>query len=122
MTASHAPSAASLCHAKRAVEPGITVPQTRSASSSQLEPGKRTMAMCIARLRPLSDDLDAVVLDHRVGEQLLAHGLETRPGVGPRAVELDLDVLADAHVGGLGEAQPPEGALHRLPLRVEHPA
>src|SRR4051812_31453084 len=63
--------------------------------------------------------LDLVRLDQRVREQLLAHPLHLRPGVGGvRRLELQIDDLADARLRD-GEAEVPQRAADGLALRVE---
>src|ERR1700750_2396263 len=65
-------------------------------------------------------DLDAVILDHRVGEQLLGRRLEGRLGFGlVGAGELDVEHLALAHTGDAADAERFERALDRLALRIE---
>src|SRR5262249_46543818 len=65
--------------------------------------------------------LVAIVLDHRIGEQPLAHftyGAFRRGAVG--LGEVDLDVLALAHIADPGEAEIAERMRDRLALRIEH--
>src|SRR5581483_10377332 len=63
--------------------------------------------------------VEAVVLDHVVREQLLAHLLDALSRLAlAGGVEVHLDVLADAHVGHLGEAERREALPHGDALRV----
>jgi hypothetical protein len=63
--------------------------------------------------RRLGDDL--VVLDQRVGQQLLAHR-----GQPARILDLEIDQAADPDVGDALEAQRGERPLHRLALGIEN--
>src|SRR6185437_15285315 len=68
-----------------------------------------------------SDQLDRVVLDHRVAEELPAHIFEA--GLGLRLVglvQLKLDVLALADIANFGEAQAIERMSDGLALGIEH--
>src|SRR5271169_5373985 len=73
------------------------------------------------RIRSSRIELVGVVLDHGVGEQVLAYALYrcTRGRLARRA-ELHLDVLALAHVFDAGDAERRQRMLDRLALRVEH--
>src|SRR3546814_11746693 len=66
-----------------------------------------------------SSDLDAVVFDHRVGEQLGAHRVEI--GLAGAVGDVELDEAPRAHVRHAAEPQPLERMMDRLALRVEHP-
>src|SRR5690606_38048966 len=100
-------------------------------SRSQLEPGK-TMTAAFMRALPSRSgqprlrsavQLDGIVLDHRVGEQLLAHGLDRGARLfGIALRQLELDDLALAHVVHSGEAEGGERVLDRLALGVENTA
>src|SRR5215470_14366151 len=109
------------------------------ASCSRLEPGKTTMAEFIryhpcrgglrppagARSAPLhesgSPDLDGIVLDHGVGEELLAHLVDAGAGLGLVGVaQVELDIFALAHIIDAGKTQRGEGVLDGATLRVEH--
>src|SRR3954468_14288820 len=59
-------------------------------------------------------DLDLEVLDQRVGEQLLAHGLEL---IG--VFDVELDQAPDVDVGHSVESQRGQGALDGLALGIE---
>src|SRR5258708_4689453 len=62
-----------------------------------------------------------IILDHRIGEELVAHRLQR--GFGLRGVslgELDVENLALAHAGHAGETEGGERALDCLALRIEH--
>src|SRR5262249_46278591 len=64
-------------------------------------------------------DFEAEVLDHVVRQQLPAHRLHALARlVLARALEVDLDVLADAHVGHLAEAERGQALLDGEPLRI----
>src|SRR6266566_5966575 len=64
-------------------------------------------------------DLKAIVLDHVVGEQLLAHRFDALPGLVLAArLEADLDVLADAHVTDFAKTERGKTLLDRDPLWV----
>src|SRR3977135_1058970 len=65
-------------------------------------------------------DLDAVILDHRVGEQLLGRLLEGGFGAAlVRARDLDVEHLALAYARDAADAERFERALDRLALRIE---
>src|SRR6187431_1851833 len=67
-----------------------------------------------------AQDLEPEILDHRVAEELLAHGAELLLGGGlVAAVDLELDQLADPRALDGAEAERPEGAADRVALRVE---
>src|SRR5215207_2930506 len=67
-----------------------------------------------------SGQLDAIVLDHRVGEEPLAGVLQRALGLAlVGGIELDVEDLALAHAGDALDAKRPQGSLDRLPLRVE---
>src|SRR5258707_14617147 len=64
--------------------------------------------------------LDAIILDHRVGEELLGRLPEGGFGAAlVRADDLDVEHLALAHAGDAADAERFEGALDRLALRIE---
>src|SRR5262249_14263747 len=64
--------------------------------------------------------LDAILLDDRVGEELLAHVLEALFTVFPwGGIDLKLDVLADARILHLFETEARERASDGLTLRIE---
>src|SRR4029453_1032008 len=91
-------------------------------SASQFDPGKvmtPTFAPCCA-MDILLGNVDAVVLDHRVREELLAHLIDAGPLVTDAVVELELDELAEPDALHLVEAEMPEAALHRLAGGIEH--
>src|SRR4051812_42351724 len=109
-TPSHAPRPGSLWNTRRAARPGTTWFSTWTTSSSQFEPGKRRTATCMRSAllpRGAVRDHDAEVLDHLVREEVAAHRLDARARVGSgiAIVEVELDVLADAHVLHLLEAE-----------------
>src|SRR5262245_17178123 len=73
------------------------------------------------RGRGLADNLDAIVLDHRVGEELLGRCLQSRLGVLlVAAVDLDVEYLALTDARDAGDAERLQRALDRLALRVEN--
>ena len=68
-----------------------------------------------------SSDLDPIALDHRVGEQAVAHRLHIRFGLGAViAGDVELDGLADTGVADAGEAEAMKRALDGLALDVKH--
>src|SRR3990170_88337 len=67
-------------------------------------------------------ELASVVLDHRIGQELLAHLVE--PRLGARAiglVERQIEDLPHAQLPHLGEAQALESLADGRSLRVQHP-
>src|SRR3954471_17913410 len=80
---------------------------SRASTSSQL-PGKRRTPNFTSRRR---EQLDLVVLDERIGEQLVAHPLELR-GI----LDVELDDPADVNVARAAEAERRQRALDRLAL------
>src|SRR5829696_7863781 len=67
-----------------------------------------------------SGQLDAIVLDHRVGEEPFAGVLQRALGLAlVGGVELDVEDLALAHARDALDAERLERSLDRLPLRVE---
>src|SRR5262245_23888381 len=105
MTASVAGGrAVSLCQTKDPSSPSTRL-TTASASSSQLEPGKRSTAI---RIWPrLFHDLEAVVLDDGVGEELLAHGIHPPARFfAPARVDSHLNEASHADLVCIGEAEP----------------
>src|SRR5512142_317805 len=64
---------------------------------------------------------DLVFLDHRIGEQLLAHLLDAGARLAlVLLVELEFDQFALADVADGAEAQIVEGMADRFALRIEH--
>src|SRR5258705_1579580 len=66
-------------------------------------------------------EVDRVILDHGIGQELLAHGVEI--GLGLAAVgflELDLDIFALADILDAGKAHDPQRMLDGASLRVEN--
>src|SRR3954454_8115696 len=82
------------------------------------------ISLPIAQARPcprLSQHLDAVVLDHRVGEELVGCVLESRLDAHPvGALDLDVEHLALADARDAGDTERLQSALDRLALRVEN--
>ncbi len=69
----------------------------------------------------LRNNFDVVILDHRIGQQLLAHiGNRGAGRRGVALVEFDFDILALANVFDAAEVQAGEGLLNGLTLRVEN--
>src|SRR5665213_3551756 len=70
---------------------------------------------------PSARDLDAVALDHRVGQELAAHLVERGAGAGFVGLgEVEVDDFALAHLADAGKAQTRQRMRDRLALRVEH--
>ena len=112
MTASAPCRSRSACHTSSA---SPTRPAACAASRSSQEPGNWMTAnftSCASGGRV--QQLDLVVLDQRVGEELLAHRAELL-GVG----HVELDQAPDVDVGGAGEPERRQGALDGRTLRVE---
>src|ERR1700761_282902 len=95
----------------------VTSRSATARSRSQLEPGK-TMTALFMVVASCSGAFDAVILDHRVGEQLAAHLVDL--GVAGAIGQVQLDDLADAHVLHAAEAEPGQRMMHGLALRIEH--
>src|SRR5882762_1287362 len=77
-------------------------------------PHRTSSALVTLRL-----DLKAIVLDHVVREQLLAHRFDTLSGLMLAArLEADLDVLADAHVADFAKTERGKTLLDGDSLRV----
>src|SRR4029079_7526610 len=88
-------------------------------SRSRLMPGKTTTAAFIAG--GSSQHLDAVVLDHRVGEEFFGGFFERCCGSRPvGAVDLDVEHLALADAGNATDPERLQSALDRLALRIEN--
>src|SRR5262249_16194967 len=72
--------------------------------------------------RRWSPDFDSVILDDRVGEELLAHLLDAGAGGGRIGLgELQFDELALADLADIGKAEPLQRVADCLALRVEDP-
>jgi hypothetical protein len=72
------------------------------------------------RPQVISQNLDPVAFDHRVGEQLFAHRLHIRLGLGGVGMgEVKLDHLALTHPGDAFEPQRAERVAHGLALRIK---
>jgi hypothetical protein len=68
----------------------------------------------------LAGDLDCVVLDHHIGEQLLAHLLDRGAGLGRvRLGQFDLYEFALANIFDTGKAERTERVLDGLSLGIE---
>src|SRR6187431_1974232 len=80
---------------------------------------KRALVPWTRRSRS-SGDLDAVAFDDRVGQQLVAHGLDLRLGLGGVGFsQVELDGAPHPHAGDVGPAQAVQGGLDGLALDVE---
>ena len=68
-----------------------------------------------------SQDFDAIVFDHHIGEQFFAGGGERSLGrFGIRAIDFDVEHLALPHGGDSVDAERMQSAFDRLALRIEH--
>src|SRR5689334_12733057 len=111
-------SAVSACHTMLGSVPETSL-SVRAISRSRLMPGKTTTAAFMAG--GSSQHLDAVVLDHRVGEEFFRGILEGGFGPGPvGAVDLDVEHLALADAGHATDPERLQSALDRLALRIEN--
>src|ERR1700752_5238939 len=99
----------------------------RAMSRSRLMPGKTTTADFISTIwieppqgASSSHHLDAIILEHGIGEQLvggfLQRGFRTRLVA---AFKLDVENLALANAGDAVHAEGAERALDRLALRIK---
>src|SRR5580692_12679918 len=80
------------------------------------------IAGCESESSRKSNHVDAIILDHRVGEELLASRFERR--FRPRRIaarELDVEDLALTHACDPFYAERTQRALDRLALRIENP-
>src|SRR4029079_10062452 len=120
-------SVVSLCQISTSVSPAVLA-IARRRSASQIEPGN-VMTTTLApqcgdgdgrAMDILLGNVDAVVLDHRVGEELLAHLIDAGPLVARGVLELELDELAEPDALHLVEAEMAEAALDRLAGGIEH--
>src|SRR5208282_1946552 len=94
----------------------------RAMSRSRLMPGKTSSADFITIPVRLASPghLDAVILDHGVGEQFFGGVLERRLSAGAvGAFDLDIENLALAHARDPAHAERLQGAFNGLALRVE---
>ena len=94
-----------------AVERSMATLQSRS----QLEPGKTMTADF------MSDQFHPIALDHRIGQQTVAQGLDL--GLYSGAVSpgnIELDHTANADVTDAAEAERVDSALNGLTLNVEN--
>src|SRR6202166_4384080 len=114
-------SSASACHTMAGSRPEIRR-SARAMSRSRLMPGKtRTADFIKISERPSSSgDLDAVVLDHGVGQKLFGRCLERRLGAGAiGAFDLDIEYLALADAGDPAHTERSQRAFNGLALRIE---
>src|SRR6516165_5168747 len=113
---------ASRCHTRIGSCP-VARASAAQTSRSRLEPGKMTTAALIG-LSPMllrRRYVDRVVLDHRIGEQFLAHRLDLFAGADRISFrKIELDQLALAHLSNPRESKTCERIADRLTLRVQH--
>src|SRR6516165_5923054 len=125
-------SAVSACHTIVGARPE-TSRSARAMSRSRLIPGKTSTADFIVALAAvvvgegvlsqieLRQNLNPIILDHRVGEELFGCVLERRLGAGAiGAFDLDVEHLALAHVGNAANAERAQRALNGFALRIEN--
>src|SRR5579871_2779133 len=94
----------------------------RAMSRSRLMPGKTKTADFMAAIPRSPGHFDAVILDHRVGEQLFGRSLERTLGAGAvLALDLDVEHFALPHAGDAADAERFQRALDRLALRIQNP-
>ena len=75
----------------------------------------------LGKLEPLTHQLERIVLNHRVGEQALAHAFDFRArGSLIGSLEIELDELALPDVGNTVETECTERVLNSLALRIEN--
>src|SRR6478736_3362664 len=103
-----------------------------ATSCSRLEPGKTTTAASMVP-NPFSQteettfsssihQVDGVVLDHRIGQELGAHGLDAGLGLGPVGLlQLQLDIFALADIFDAAEAEPAQGMGDGTALGIQDP-
>src|SRR5215472_5661939 len=78
----------------------------RAISRSRLMPGKTSTADFMAAIPCSPGHLDAVVFDHRVGEQLFGRGFERDLCAGAvLALDLDVEHFALPHAGDAADAE-----------------
>src|SRR6187200_2634756 len=107
----------SVCQTVTGAWPEILV-SAAIMSRSRLRPGRRTTADFMAGL---SGECYGIILDHRIRQQLLAHGFQVGFSLGlVGAVQHHVEDLALAHRADAGKAERAERALDCLALRVEH--
>src|SRR5882757_6014553 len=93
----------SVCQTRAGFEP-VTASRAIIMSASRLRPGKRMTADFIAK--GPSSQLNLVILDHCVGDQLVAHRLDLGLGLGPvHLTQFDLEIFALAHMLDATETQ-----------------
>src|SRR5258708_30071242 len=113
-------SAVSACHTMVGSVPETSL-SVRAMSRSRLMPGKTTTAAFMAECSCSSQHLNAVVLDHRIGEEVFRGFFDRcfrpRP-VG--AIDLDVEHLALADAGNATDPERLQSALDRLALRIEN--
>src|SRR5512132_4370481 len=109
-------SSVAACQSRRTLAPAAA--SATATSRSQFEPGKVITPACTRSPRSVGrSGLEGrrIGLDHRIGQELLAHGPDLGLGGGAvRPVELELDQLAlpdraDALEAELGERAPDRG-------------
>src|SRR3569833_1122247 len=93
----------------------------RAISRSRLMPGKTRTAAFMALASILSNDLDAVILDHRVRQQLVGGLAQQRFGLfRVAAFEFDVEHLALADRGDTLNTERTQCTFDRLALRIEN--
>src|SRR5829696_2785550 len=117
----------SACHSMAGSRPDTSL-SVRAMSRSRLMPGKTTTADFISTIwieppeaASSSHHLDAVILDHGIGEELVGGFLQSR--FRPRlvaALDLDVEDLALADAGNPADAERAQRALDRLALRIKN--
>src|SRR5258708_6537114 len=126
MTRSTSGSSASRCQTMCGLVPVIFSTAT-ATSRSQLDPGKTTTAVFMAsalysaekKTRMSLGQVDRVILDHGVGQQLVAHGARRFPGLGRVGLgQIQFDILALADLLDAGEAQRDQGMADGGTLRI----
>src|SRR6476660_2873567 len=126
-------SAVSACQTIAGARPE-TSRSARAMSRSRLIPGKTTTADFILALAgpvvfgagllsqiELEQNLNPIILDHRVGEELFGGVPQRRLGAGAiGAFDLYVEHLALAHAGDAVDAERAQRALDGLALRIEN--
>src|SRR5687768_16121135 len=120
-------SAMSACQSIAGSRPETSL-SVRAISRSRLMPGKTTTAAFMAGIwneRPKrassSHHLDAVVLDHRICQELVGRLLQDRFRLRfVAAFDFDVEHLALADAGYAVDAERAQRAFDRLALRIKH--
>src|SRR5579859_2070211 len=103
--------------------PGKTTTPNLISPLGEGQPGsprnRRFRGVVSTRLLTVAFDVEAVVLDHVIGEQLAAHRVDALARLALAArFQPHFDVLAHAHVGHLAEAERRQALAHGDALRV----